>query len=110
MFPVFFCIAAFYKHVGTMGKRNTDDSIDMMHIYASDIVSWIGVVKKRKVSKASFFKSESSLDFFVRVFLFYRLISPFFCYEEGMRGYGGWDAMRRCIPCNFWKGFFDLYM
>lgn len=79
MFPVFFCIAAFYKHMGAMRERNTDDSVYMMHIYASDIVLWIGVVKKRKVSKASFFKSGSSLDFFVRVFLFYRLISPFFC-------------------------------
>ena len=84
---VFFCISAFYKHMCAMGKGNTDDSVHMVHIYASDIVLWIGVVKKRKVSKTSFFKSGSSLDFFVRVLLFYRLISPFFCYEEGMRGY-----------------------
>ena len=55
-YPVF-TIGIMVGHflMGPMGERDDDDTINMMHIDASDITFWEGIVKKRDVAEASFF-------------------------------------------------------
>jgi hypothetical protein len=65
---MFDAISSFCDHMGPMGKRDANHSIDMVHINTSYIVFWIGIIKQGNVSEFPFLEACLPIRFRIVVF------------------------------------------
>ena len=100
---MFLAIPPFHDHMGPMRQRDADHSVDMVHIYAPDIISREWVVKQGKIPKVSPFEACFTVCFWILV-SFHSIFSHLFqiikraeCYETRSSEHPFTHFDKRCL-------------